>query len=116
MSRTKKNRKKLYNSGKNNINNRFVFLIYINNIPIILFQNEEYSRPLYFKMEESPFFVAKSQLELESIIESLNKEKINENCKQILDFYGTYESGKAAEFLAKRINDEYYKRNISKVE
>ncbi len=81
----------------------------LRNIPIILFQNEEYSRPLYFKMEESPFFVAKTQKELEDLIVSLTEERIRENCKQILEFYGTYESGQASELIAKRINEEYMK-------
>ena len=81
----------------------------LRNIPIILFQNEEYSRPLYFKMEESPFFIAKSQAELEALIDSLSEESVQENCKQILEFYGTHESGMASELLAKRINEEYLK-------
>lgn len=78
------------------------------NRPIILFQPDikeylEKDRDFYFDMADSPYYIADSQESLESIIESLNEDDVKENCRKILEFYGTNESGKAAEMVAKRI-------------
>ena len=76
--------------------------------PIILFQSDiekylEEERALYFEMSESPYYVASSQDELECMINNLDFDEAKENCKDILKFYGTYESGHASEAVAKRI-------------
>ena len=78
------------------------------NRPLVLFQgniNEymETERELYFEMSDSPYFVAQSQEEIIDIIDSLDDDRVKDNCKQILDFYKTYESGKASYTVAKRI-------------
>ncbi len=78
------------------------------NRPIILYQSdiEEYlnkDRTFYFEMNDSPFFIAHNQTELNNFIEILDKEKILKNCKDILEFFGTYETGYAAERSAEWI-------------
>lgn len=72
--------------------------------PIYFFMNdmEEYernSRSLRFKLEETPFWYAKNQAELLSLIENCTPEKAKENCQAILDFYGAHETGHASEAI-----------------
>ncbi len=81
----------------------------LRNIPVFLFHNEPYTRPLYFKVEDSPFWVAHDQMELETIISAMTEDGIKENCKSILNFYGTNETGEASAIIANRINQEYIK-------
>lgn len=78
--------------------------------PLILFHSdiEEYtktSRTFYFSVDESPYFIAKTQSELEDIISGLDEINIKNNCREILNFYDTTESGKASETVANIIND-----------
>lgn len=78
------------------------------NRPLILFQadRQEYmaeERTFYFNIYESPYYIAESQGELENIIASLDDEKVRKNCKDILEFYGSCETGRASEYLAKMI-------------
>ena len=54
-------------------------------------------------MEESPYFVANSMVSLEKIISQLDENTVNKNCRDILDFYQTSESGNASYAVAKRI-------------
>lgn len=80
---------------------------------LVLFQAdfEEYlkhDRTLYFKMEDSPYFVAKSQDELCEILRGMTPEAAAENCRSILAFYGNTESGYAAERVARHIGDWLY--------
>jgi len=70
--------------------------------PIFLFQDdlEDYkakSRELYFDVADSPYLVARTQEELEALIEAMTPEFARENDRAILDFYGTTETGRAAE-------------------
>lgn len=76
--------------------------------PVILFQDDrekyiKYDRNFYFEIDESPFIVAKNQQELIQIIQELDWSTIPQNCKDILDFYGTTETGKASEKVAEYI-------------
>ena len=78
---------------------------------LVLYQpdREEYEskdRALYFKVQESPYLVAENQQELERIILQTTEECAKENCKQILQFYGTKETGKASEKLAEIIYEK----------
>ncbi len=78
--------------------------------PLILFHSdiEDYStntRALYFDVAESPYYRAHTQDELENIIDSLRDEDVKKNCKDILDFYCTNESGNAAYTIARLIKD-----------
>lgn len=70
--------------------------------PLLLYQYDlaEYekdSRELHFKMQESPFWSAQTEEELFYIIQKITQQDIIKNCKDILDFYGSYESGHAAD-------------------
>ncbi len=76
--------------------------------PIVLLQSDlekymEKDRDFYFEMSESPYYIANSQDELERIITELDEEKVKQNCKDILDFYGTHETGNASYAVAERI-------------
>lgn len=79
--------------------------------PLVLFQSDikDYSqntRQLYFDVSESPYFIAENQTELETLIVSFTDQRVKENCKAILDFYGTYECGNAAVEVAKIIKEQ----------
>jgi CDP-glycerol glycerophosphotransferase len=80
------------------------------NRPIFLFQpdREEYikkDRDFYFDIDSSPYMVATNQDELLELIMECTPEKAVENCRQILDFYGTYETGLASERIVEYINN-----------
>jgi len=81
------------------------------NKPIVLFHSDvneylEKDRTFYFDIEESPYYVAHNQQELEAIIQKLNQQDVEKNCKDILDFYETTESGKASETVCRIIMDK----------
>lgn len=67
---------------------------------------ESIDRTLYFKLEDSPYYIAESQHELEDIILHSSEEATRENCEQILQFYGTKETGKASEIVAEIIHEK----------
>ncbi len=76
--------------------------------PIILFRedNAEYTsrdRTFYFDIEETPFMVADSQQAILDRFEQLRGNKAKENDEKILEFYGCYETGHAAEDCARWI-------------
>ena len=48
-------------------------------------------------MEDSPYWVARDQAELEKLIDDLDWGKAAQNCEQILEFYGTHETGRASD-------------------
>ena len=79
------------------------------NRPLVLFQSdrEEYmrnERTFYFDPLLSPYYIAESQEELETVIAGLSEQSVRENCRAILDFYGCCESGNASEAVAGRIH------------
>ncbi len=87
--------------------------------PVLLYQpdKKEYEsneRALYFKMEDSPFFAAESQQELEDIIRRVSEADVKENCEKILEFYGTRETGKSSEKIAGIIHDVIAERSSGK--
>lgn len=76
--------------------------------PLILYQGDikEYennNRSFYFSMDDSPYFIAKSQDELDEILINMTANKAKDNCERVLAFYGSTESGYSAEEVAKRI-------------
>ena len=78
--------------------------------PVFLYQDDldDYSnndRELYFDMKDSPYWVAANPDELDKLIEEYTPEKARENCRAILDFYNTDESGRAAEAVAEYLCD-----------
>ena len=75
---------------------------------IILYQNdrEEYSkndRTFYFDIDESPYMVAMNQGELIRKIRDMDMAAVQENCRDILAFYGTVETGKSSEAVVNYI-------------
>lgn len=76
--------------------------------PIVLFQPDriEYmksDREFYFDIDESPYFVAKDTDELINIINDTELYRFKNNTKNILDFYGCYETGKSTENISNYI-------------
>lgn len=76
---------------------------------IILFQEniEKYlkeDREMYFDINKSPYYIAKNQNEIIGYIKNKNEKDYVENCNEILKFYGTFESGNAAEKTVEFIN------------
>lgn len=69
---------------------------------------EEYlreSRSFYFDIAESPFLVAHDQAELEKLIDETDAEAARENCEALDRFFGTTETGHAADAVCKYIMD-----------
>lgn len=71
------------------------------NKPVYIFQpdRDEYiknARDFYFDLDKSPYWIAKDQQELEALISATNDQTVKENCRAILDFYGTKETGNAS--------------------
>ena len=78
--------------------------------PIILFQSDydefiKTDRTFYFDIDKSPYLVAKTQNELIEIINNITEDKARANCRAILDFYGTYETGNASINVSRLIVD-----------
>ena len=70
---------------------------------------EEYqknSRSFYFDINTSPYYIAHSMNEFESIVIKSTKESIIENCNEILDFYKSTETGNSSEIIADIILEE----------
>ena len=84
------------------------------NRPIILFQadRDDYikkDRSFYFDLDESPFMIVKAQEELVKLIAGLDWAAVPQNCKEILDFYGAVETGRASEKVVGYIQGKYLK-------
>jgi len=74
--------------------------------PVILYQadREAYvsrDRGLYFDVDDSPYWVARTEAELHALFEKLGGAR--ENCAEILKFYGASETGRAAGAVASYI-------------
>lgn len=63
----------------------------------------ERSRSFYFDIRESPFRVARSQEELERLIDEIDDEKVRENCEALDRFFGTTETGHASDAVCRYI-------------
>lgn len=80
----------------------------LKNKPVILYQNDremylEKDRTFYFDIDKSPYLVALNQKELIEKVRFLKTINIEENCKEILEFYGANETGHSAEAVSKII-------------
>ena len=78
--------------------------------PVILYQDdyESYTtkdRALVFDIKESPFFCAHSLRELKALIDSLSVEAVQENDRQILEFYRTTQTDHSTEDISRIILD-----------
>ncbi len=76
--------------------------------PVALYQPdiEDYrahDRALCFEIEDSPFWAARTQAELETILGGITEERALENDREIIDFFKIDESGEAAMRVAKWI-------------
>ncbi|MDL2206590.1 CDP-glycerol glycerophosphotransferase family protein [Eubacteriales bacterium OttesenSCG-928-N13] len=76
--------------------------------PLILFHNdkeqfEREERTFYFDISDTPFVSVRDQQTLEDHIAQLTPESAEKNDRDILDFYGAYETGEAAMRVAERI-------------
>ena len=76
--------------------------------PIILFQSDmkEYlktDRGFYFDMNESPYYIAETQEEIEHLIRTVTPSEYATNCDEILKFYGTVETGRSSEAVVNRL-------------
>ena len=63
------------------------------------------SRSFYFDIGQSPFLVAHDQAELERLIDETDAERARENCEALDRFFGTTETGHAAEAVCRYIMD-----------
>ena len=69
---------------------------------------EEYlreSRSFYFDIKKSPFLVAHDQRELEALIDATDADAARENCEALDRFFGTTETGHAADAVCRYIMD-----------
>lgn len=81
---------------------------------LVLYQSdyEDYiknSRTFYFDIEKSPYFIAKNQEELLNIIKNITPNEARKNCDEILEFYGSNETGNSSQIIAERILKEMKK-------
>lgn len=61
------------------------------------------NRALYVNPLDTPFWCAKTPEELDALIRKTTPESAAENCKAVMDFYGTHESGHSSEAAAEYI-------------
>jgi len=77
------------------------------NRPVIFFQPDradyDAERGLYFDPDTSPLIVAHDEAELLAILS--RPVDGPGNCKEVLDFFGTHETGRASEAVAERISE-----------
>lgn len=76
--------------------------------PIVLFQGDRHTylekdRDLYFNMEDSPYWVAENESQMEQILSEFTPEAAEKNCEDILRFYGDVETGYASKRVAEEI-------------
>lgn len=80
------------------------------------FDLDEYiqnDREIPFDFEEKGFLVAKTQQELNNILEQMDEDDYRKNAEQICKEFNVYESGKSAEIICGRIHDFYTKQHSS---
>ena len=71
--------------------------------PVILFHSpDRFERELYFDVEKSPFMIAHSQDELHALFGRLDGGA--QNAREVLEYFGTHESGRSAYDVAERIS------------
>jgi len=87
--------------------------------PVVLavFDKDEYereSRSLKMPIEETGFYIAYNQDELNNLIKNTTEEEYAHRCEAVMEYYGTAESGKASEIICHRIDDAYKKYILNK--
>lgn len=63
----------------------------------------KYSRKFYVNPLDTPYWCARTPVELEALIRQTTPEKARENCREVLEYYGTHETGNASEEAARYI-------------
>jgi len=69
------------------------------------------SRKLYVNPLDTPFLCAKTQDELDNLIRNTTPESAKENCRAILEYYGTHETGAASKAAARYICSKLENQN-----
>lgn len=84
--------------------------------PVVLAQydRDKYKRDFYMDICNSGYLIAHTQDELNNIIDTYSVEDYEKNCQTILSYFGTHETGHAAENVCRFI-DEYYKKRKSNI-
>ena len=70
----------------------------------------KYSRKLYVNPLDTPYWCARTPVELDTLIRQTTPERARQNCREVLEYYGTHETGNATEIAASYICsmlDEY---------
>jgi CDP-glycerol glycerophosphotransferase len=70
-------------------------------------------RELYFNMKDLPFINATTNRDLLTKIEQFNAKEYTEDLNDFLDQIGSFEDGRASEYLLKRINNVCYRNEES---
>lgn len=75
---------------------------------ILLYQDDielynKQGRTLYVERDRSPFFTASNMEEVTGLIANVDEKAILENCASIREYYQTYETGKASQFVGETI-------------
>ncbi|MCR5450825.1 MAG: CDP-glycerol glycerophosphotransferase family protein [Solobacterium sp.] len=81
--------------------------------PVILaqFDRDEYlknSREFYADCREIGYWVAENQDELNRYIDQMTGESAAENCRRIMEYYGTNETGHSSEDVCRWIDEKYH--------
>ncbi len=72
--------------------------------PVVLYHPAGgFERGLYFDVEQSPFHIAHTEGELHDLL--IRACTAQENAREVLAFFGTNETGKSAEAVARRISE-----------
>lgn len=85
------------------------------NRPIILHQPDrtkfiqEYGA-FYFKLDNSPYMISQSNEELLKLILNLEWDSIPQNCRDILDFFGTVETGESSRAVVEYIVSKFERK------
>ena len=55
------------------------------------------TRGVYFDVRQSPLMTAENQAQLEALIQGLTPESVRQNCADIREYFGYYETGRATD-------------------
>ena len=80
--------------------------------PLVLAQFDlerylEEDRTFYVDIRETGYLIARTQEELKAYINTMSDEDFAKNCEKVLDYFGTCETGHAAEDVCRLIDEHY---------
>ncbi len=70
-------------------------------------QYMEEDRTFHVDIADTGFLIARNQGELNNLIDTMSDEDFAENCRKIMNFFGTHETGHSAEDVCRWINEKY---------